>query len=78
MTYELSEADLDVVRIGCECGNNFDMPWDAVAFGGLGERSFCGQCGEPGKMKIVQDPSPNKSDIHAAIKNAWADEDATE
>ena len=55
-----NEADLDLVQVGCECGNEFDMPWDAVAFGGLGERSFCGQCGEAGKMVVINDPTPNK------------------
>lgn len=53
--WEPNEADLDLVTVGCECGNTFEMPWDAVAFGGLGEGSFCGQCGESGKMTIVSD-----------------------
>ena len=59
-TFKVNAADLDLVQIGCECGNLFDMPWDASRMGGLGENSFCGQCGESGKMTVVADPSPNK------------------
>ena len=57
--WQPNEADLDIVLIGCKCGNQFDMPWDAVAFGGL-NGSYCGQCGETGKMSVILDPSPNK------------------
>lgn len=61
MTHELNEADLDIVQVACECGNTFDMPWDAVAFGALASSSMqCGQCGESNKMNVVADPSPNK------------------
>ena len=60
----LNDADFNLVQIGCECGHKFDMPWDAMAFGGLGENSFCGQCGESGKMQVVADPSPNKPNVN--------------
>ena len=58
--WEPNAADLDIVLIGCVCGNEFDMPWDAVAFGGLGEGNYCGQCGKSGTMQVIADPSPNK------------------
>ena len=58
--WEPNEADLDLVQIGCECGNKFEMPWDAVAFGALDDNSHCGKCGESGLMEIIADPSPNK------------------
>lgn len=58
--FKPNQADLDIVLVGCDCGNQFDMPWDAVAFGGLGENSFCGGCGKSGTMKVISDPSPNK------------------
>ena len=58
--WQPNAADLDLVTIGCECGNNFQMPWDAVAFGGLGEGSFCGQCGSSGKMNVIDDPEESK------------------
>ena len=47
-------ADLDVVQVQCKCGNTFEMDWDAVAFGGLGKNTFCGQCGKEGNMKVVE------------------------
>jgi len=52
-------ADLDIVLVGCECGNQYDIPWDALQFLNS-KNSFCGQCGQTGKMKIISDPSPNK------------------
>lgn len=55
----MNEADLDIVLVGCECGNQFDIPWDALAFCGF-RGMHCGQCGEMGKMKVIADPSPNK------------------
>lgn len=50
--WEPNAADLDRVTVSCACGNTFDMPRDALAFG-----VYCGQCGEPGKMKVVADPA---------------------
>lgn len=55
--WEPNAADLDVVTVGCECGNKFQMPWDAVAFGGLGEGTYCGQCGKSGNMQVINDPA---------------------
>lgn len=52
-------ADLDIVLVGCECGNQYDMPWDALMFLN-DENSSCGQCGKSGKMNVIADPSPNK------------------
>lgn len=58
--WQPNEADLDIILIGCECGNQFDMPWDVLAFSGfIGMR--CGQCGEIEKMEVIADPSPNKN-----------------
>lgn len=45
-------ADLDLVRVGCECGNQYDTPWDTLMFLN-DELSFCGQCGKSGKMKVI-------------------------
>jgi len=50
--WEPNEADLDLIKIGCECGNEFEMPWDAMAFCGL-DGMYCGQCGETGKMEAL-------------------------
>lgn len=47
-----SAADLDVVLVGCECGNQYDLPRDCLGFMN-DERSFCGQCGQAGKMSVV-------------------------
>lgn len=57
--WEPNEADLDVVQVGCECGNKFEMPWDAVAFGGLGDNSYCGQCGKSGLMEVITGKDSN-------------------
>lgn len=51
--WEPNEADLDLVDVKCDCGNKFDMPWDAIAFGGF-EGMYCGQCGETGKFEVVK------------------------
>lgn len=53
--WEPNEADLDVVWIGCECGNKFTMPRDCLMFGF--DDMYCGQCSEPGKMKVIADPT---------------------
>ena len=53
--WEPNAADLDLITVGCECGNTFDIPWDAIAFGGF-EGMHCGQCGKAGKMKVLEDP----------------------
>lgn len=46
-------ADLDLVTVQCECGNSYTTPWDTLMF--LNDKySFCGQCGESGKMKVVK------------------------
>ena len=50
--WEPNEADLDRVKIGCECGNQFDMPRDCLMFGF--KEIFCGQCGKQGLMKVIQ------------------------
>ena len=47
-----NEADLDLIGVSCECGNEFEMPWDAVVLCGF-ECMYCGQCGETGKMKVI-------------------------
>jgi len=52
-------ADLDIILVGCECGNQYDIPRDCIMFMN-NENSFCGQCGQSGKMEIIADPSPNK------------------
>lgn len=59
--WEPNEADLDQVTVGCECGNRFDIPWDALAFGGGFDGMYCGQCGETGKMKVIADPAEPSS-----------------
>jgi len=61
-----NEADFDIVLVGCECGNQYDIPWDCLMF--LNDKnSCCGQCGKSGKMKIIADPSPNKQKIMDGI-----------
>lgn len=55
MVYELSEADLDLVTVKCDCGHTFEIPWDAMAFSG--DKINCGGCGEAGKMQIIEDPA---------------------
>lgn len=52
-------ADLDTVLVGCECGNQYDVPRDCLMFLNS-SNSFCGQCGKSGLMKVIIDPSPNK------------------
>lgn len=52
-------ADLDTVTVGCKCGFEFDIPWDALAFGGF-DGMFCGECFESGKMSVIADPSKGK------------------
>lgn len=49
--WEPNEADLDVVIIGCDCGNKFDLPRDVLMFGF--DNMYCGQCGESGKMNVI-------------------------
>ncbi len=49
--WEPTEADLDQVLIGCECGNEFHMPRDCLMFGF--DQMFCGQCGKPGKNQAT-------------------------
>lgn len=58
-------ADLDIVLVGCECGNQYDMPWDALMFLN-DENSYCGQCGKSGKMGVISDPSPNRKEQEPA------------
>jgi len=53
--WEPNEADLDIVTVGCDCGHTFNIAWDAMAFGC--NQINCGQCGEAGKMKIIEDPA---------------------
>lgn len=55
--WEPNEADLDLIKIGCECGSQFDMPRDCLMFGF--DSMYCGQCGETGKMKVI-DHNPTK------------------
>lgn len=57
--WKLREADLDIVLVGCECGNQYDLPYDCIGFMNS-ENGQCGQCGESGKMSVIADPSPNK------------------
>jgi len=45
-------ADLDIIQIRCECGNQFDTPRDSLMFLNS-KNSFCGQCGESGKMVCI-------------------------
>ena len=52
--WQPNEADLDLIKIGCECGNEFELPWDVMAFGFLSDMN-CGQCGEAGKLKVIKD-----------------------
>jgi len=52
--WEPNEADLDLITVGCECGNTFEMPWDAMAFCGL-EGMHCGQCGKAGNLDVIKD-----------------------
>lgn len=47
-------ADLDLVLVGCECGNQYQTPWDTLMFLNS-KNSFCGQCGQSGKMKVIED-----------------------
>lgn len=57
-TYEPNSADLDLILIGCECGHEFEMPYDCKGF--LHDKNmFCGGCGESGKFKVL-DSSPNR------------------
>ncbi|MDY6903705.1 MAG: hypothetical protein SWH61_03375 [Thermodesulfobacteriota bacterium] len=58
--WEPNEADLDIVLVRCkECGNEFDMPFDALMY--LNDaHSQCGQCRKTGTFEVVADPSPNK------------------
>lgn len=51
VNWQPNEADLDLVTVHCECGNEFKMPWDVLAMGGLGKNNYCGQCGQSGKMQ---------------------------
>jgi hypothetical protein len=44
--------DLDVVLVGCECGNQYDLPRDCLGFMN-DKNSYCGQCGHAGKMSVV-------------------------
>lgn len=57
-TWKPNAADLDLVLVGCSCGNQYDTPRDTLMYLNH-ERSFCGQCGSSGKMSILADPSPN-------------------
>lgn len=54
-----NSADLDTVLVECECGNKFDIPWDATMFLN-DENSYCGQCGQSGNFRVIADPSLNK------------------
>ena len=47
-----NSADLDTVRIRCECGNEYDTPRDCLMFMNS-DNTFCGQCGKSGKMIVV-------------------------
>lgn len=59
-------ADLDIVLVGCECGNQYDTPWDCLMWLN-DENSFCGQCGQSGKMRIIANPSPNRETMMYSI-----------
>ena len=61
-TFKPNAADLDLVLIGCECGNQFDVPYDCVGMMNH-ENGSCGQCGESGKFSVISDPSPNKKEV---------------
>ena len=45
-------ADLDVVTVRCECGNEYDTPRDCLMFMNS-ENTFCGQCGKSGRMSVA-------------------------
>ena len=52
--WEPNEADLDLVTVKCNnCGNQFEMPWDAWTMFGGG--ITCGQCGAEGGFRRVSD-----------------------
>ena len=64
--FEPNDADLDIIQVGCWCGNTFDVPWDVSAFGML-HGMHCGTCGCEGTIEVIADPSPNKEEIHERI-----------
>ena len=66
-------ADLDVVMVGCPCGNKFDMPRDALWC--LSHESMsCGQCGKSGIMEVISDtPGPKEHTEHCQKRMAWGD-----
>lgn len=48
-----NSADLDLVQVRCECGNQYDTPRDTLMFLNS-ELSFCGKCEKSGMMKVVK------------------------
>lgn len=51
-SWKPNAADLDLIRVRCECGNEYDTPRDCLMFLNS-ENSFCGQCGKSGKMSVA-------------------------
>ena len=49
--------DDDLVQVGCDCGNTFDIPWDCSMFL---DSLDCGQCGKSGYIEVKADPSPSR------------------
>lgn len=51
-SWKPNAADLDLVRVRCECGNAYDTPRDCLML--LNSKNcFCGQCGKTGKMRVA-------------------------
>jgi len=52
--WEPNESDLDRIIVKCDCGNQFTVPWDVMAFGFLKEMC-CGKCGQQGNITYLRD-----------------------
>ena len=52
--WEPNAADLDCVTVGCECGNSFELPMDAMF--ALSDM-FCGQCEQQGLFSLLENES---------------------
>ena len=55
----MNAPDLDIVLVGCECGNQLAVPLDALRQIDI-QMARCGKCGKSGRMSVLADPSPNK------------------